>query len=212
MDSDTDMDSLTRLAAQVGERTDWHEFARFCHLRGKGLRADAFKSLNEFLAKATRWPFEARLQFTRWLLDRWRPGLNLPQPLHTHLVEPTVREWVKNDPHDASAHLWLGLLGCDNPTIHVERALELNPQLDFARKTLVQWILADIDYNQHEMPSLYIHDPREDLKRLERAESLIREGGSQEWVEGTRQEIPDLRRQAEEWLAAHPDEGDFASY
>jgi hypothetical protein len=212
MVSDADMDGLAELSGQARERTDWLGFARFCDLRGKGLRAEAFKSLSQFLAQATSWPFEARLQFTRWLLDRWRPGLNLPQPLHAHLVVPTVREWIKNDPHEASAHLWLGLLGCDNPTLHVERALELDPHLDSARKTLVQWILADIDYNQHEMPSLYIHDPREDLKSLERAESLVREGGSQEWVEGMRQEIPHLRRQAEEWLAAHPREGDFASH
>ena len=96
--------------------------------------------------------------------------------------------------------------------VHVERALDLNPQLDLARKTLVQWILADIDYNQHEMPWLYIHDPRDDLKLLDRAELLMREGGSPKWVEATRQEIPELRKQAKQWLAAHPCDGDFASY
>ena len=205
------MDELADLAVQASERAEWLGFARFCELRAKGLRADAFKALSGFLDQAETWPFETRLQFIHWLLDKWGNGLDLPQPLYARLVVPTAREWANSKPQEPRAHLWLGLLRCDNPTLHVERALELDPALELARKTLVQWILADIDYNQHEMPSLYIHDPRADLEALHRVEVLIGQVGLGAWVEGPRQEIPDLRRQAQEWIAAHPRKGDFAT-
>jgi len=60
-------------------------------------------------------------------------------------------------------------------------ALELDPNCEPARQTLVQWILADIDYSQHELPAIYIHDPREDLKDLVRAEQLAAVTASSGW-------------------------------
>ena len=206
------MDKLAALASQAGERADWRGFVRFCEFQRKGLRADALKSLGEFLDEAANWPFEARLQFIRWLFDTWRPSRDLPQPLHARLAVPTIREWANRDPQQALAHLWLGLLGCDNPRLEVEWALELDPTLESAREALVQWIVADVDYNQHEMPALYIRDPRDDLEALGRAEKLIDEGKASDWIESAREEIRDLRRQAEGWLAAHPRQGDFASH
>src|ERR1700722_7145580 len=98
MVSHANMDKLAALALQAGQQADWRGFARFCELRGNGLRLDALKSLSEFLDQAATWPFEARLQFTRWLFDTWGPSRDLPQPLHARLVVPTIREWANKEP------------------------------------------------------------------------------------------------------------------
>ena len=106
--------------------------------------------------------------------------------------------------------MWLGLLGCDTPAEHLDRALELDAGCEPARQTLVQWILASVEYNQHELPNFYIHDPQVDLPELRRALELSDGSDDQDWAMNTRREVSELRTRAEDWLANHPREGDFA--
>ncbi len=170
--------------------------------------------LEVFIEAASRWSFDERLAFCMWLLEESRrlfdPTLLLSQPLYTRLVVPAVREWREQSPDDARPHLWLGMLRCDDPSLHLEHALRLDPSCELARVTLTQWILGDVEYNQHELPAFYIHDPRDDLVALDRADGLASDSAEQAWVEGVRREIADLRMRAEGWLAEHPLPGDFA--
>jgi len=112
----------------------------------------------------------------------------------------------------AEAHLWLGLLRCDDPSEHLADALKLDPNCEQARQVLVEWIIGDIEYNQHELPSFYIHDPREDLAALDRAADLLAGASTSEETFRQKLEIAELRRRAEGWLAAHPLPGDFAKH
>lgn len=204
------------MAREASERPEWSEFALFAELRGKGVRAQAFKALTPFVQRAVDWDFKDRLSFCRWLLNR---SLNfkdrtvaIPQPLSTGLVIATVLEWSDREPDSAEAHLWLGLLGCDDASQHLQRALELDPSCDRARWTLVEWLLGDVEYNQHELPAFYIHDPRNDLPVLDQVDALIDARPDHREAVRLRQEVAELRRLATEWLTAHPKEGDFASY
>ena len=211
---DSDMDKLAALTVRAKERPEWNSFAEFATLRSRGVRSEAMKQLKSFLDDASAWDFSARLTFTKWALEESRqfsdPGFFLPQPAHARLIVPTVRAWLDIAPSDAEPHLWLGLLRCDDPSRHLERALELDPTCEPARQTLAQWILADIDYNQHELPAFYIHDPRDDLKALDQASSLAEGSAVEEWATEIRREIIELRTRAEDWLKAHPRPGDFA--
>jgi hypothetical protein len=94
-------------------------------------RKEAFQSLATFLQTAASWSFEERLAFCRWLLaasltlgDRGSP---LPQPLLAEIAVPTVKEWSRRDPNSAEAHLWLGMMRCDDPLMHLARAMDLDP-------------------------------------------------------------------------------------
>lgn len=172
-------------------------------------------ALDQFLGQSRAWSYEGQLDFAQWVLSASR-GFSLPhsllaQPLVAHFLVPTVKEWCALQPLEADPHLWLGLLGCDDPSEHLERALALDPRCELARRTLTQWILADVDYNQHELPQLYIHDSRDDLKDLERAERLLDDSEDASWATTTRAEIETSRAKADEWLRSHPREGDFAS-
>jgi hypothetical protein len=210
----SDIDRLPAVARRAEERPEWRAYAEFCDLRGRGIRKQALERLDRFIAEAATWPFDRRLDFVTWILRESKAfrdrGSCLPQPLLASLIVPTVRSWRENAPEDAEPSLWLGLLRCDNPSRHLEEALELDATCNEARKTLVKWILEDVEVNQHELPAFYINDPRDDLKSLDQAGLLTTGSEDGAWIEATRPAISRLRARAEKWLDAHPREGDFA--
>jgi hypothetical protein len=214
MPTNRDMDALVRLAKDVRLRPEWTAFAEFCELRGHGRRTESLQRLGVFLTDAASWPFDARLDFVKYILEKSDSVVDrsilLPQTICERLLVPTLRQWAASAPYDALPHLWLGLLRCDVPAAHLEHALELNPSCYVARKTLTEWILGEVEYNQHELPAFYIHDPRHDLEKLDRADVLVSPMASDAWVAKVKQEIAELREQAKSWLAAHPGESDFA--
>lgn len=215
MTVNADMDRLLELATQARETAAIVEFSRYCEYRGRGVRPLAMRALNTFLDVAVVWPFDERLSFARWALLESRRFLDenalLPQPLRTRLIEPVVREWRMASPDDAEPHMWLGLLRCDNPSLHLDRAIELDPGCELARQTLIQWILNDIEYHQHELPTYYLHDPREDLSDLRKALRLCSRGNAEDGAQNARRKISELRTRIKAWLRNHPQKGDFAT-
>jgi hypothetical protein len=212
----SDLDWLSALAREASEHPAWREFSAFADSRSRGLRTEAFRHLSHFIRAATDWEFEERLRFCRWLLGKagvfGELGIASPQPLHTNLLVPTIRQWLEREPKIAEAHLWLGLLRCDDPSEHLAHALVLDPGCEQARRVLVEWIIGDIEYNQHELPSFYIHDPRDDLVELDRAADLLTGASASDETNRQELEIAELRRHAEAWLAMHPLPGDFAKH
>ncbi len=215
MSSTAEPDELAKASIEARTHPEWVEFAVYAELRSKGLRAQAFTALSGFIERSAAWDFTRRLEFVLWVLESrlFVTSTNplTPQPIWERLIVPTVREWADRQPTDANAHLWLGLVGCDDPTKHLERALELDPRLERARRTLVEWAFDDIDYNQHHMPDFYIHDPRIDLVELDRIATLIDGSDDCAWAGGAKDEARALRSNAERWLVDHPDPGDFAT-
>ncbi|WP_146620075.1 hypothetical protein [Acuticoccus sediminis] len=216
MSNVSDLDWLSALANEASEHNEWREFAAFADSRSQGLRTEAFRHLSHFIHATRDWKFEERLGFCRWLLGKGDAfgglGIASPQPLRASLLVPTMREWLEREPKIAEAHLWLGLLRCDDPSEHLTSALALNPNCQRARRVLVEWIINDIDYNQHELPSFYIQDPRDDLVELERAADLLAGVPNSTEIDRQKLEIVELRRRAAAWLAAHPLPGDFADH
>lgn len=211
-----DLDWLAALAGEANEHPEWREYSAFADSRSRGLRTEALQHLSRFIRAASDWKFEERLRFSRWLLGKGGRfgdlGIASPQPLHVNLLIPTIRQWSEREPTIAEAYLWLGLLRCDDPSEHLAHALVLDPNCEQARQVLVEWIISDVEYNQHELPSVYIHDPRDDLVHLDRAADLLAGVSASDETSRQRLEITDLRRHAEGWLAAHPRHGDFARH
>ena len=209
MPGNDDINKLAFLAAEAKREGAWLEFSRFCEFRAQGVRAAAMKHLSGFLLAAAHWSLEERLAFSKWVLWRSRTfhddRVVLPHPLRTKLLIPTLQSWVETSPGEAETYLWLGLLRCDDPSRHLERAIELDPSCELARLTLTNWIISGIEYNQHELPSFYINDPVEDLNDLEKAASLASGSISEARVKLWQQEIAELRARAEVWLAARDD-------
>jgi hypothetical protein len=206
MPGNSDLDALVFLAADARKEDAWLEFSRFCERRGQGVRAVAMEHLNNFLLAAASWSLDKRLAFSKWVMWRSRKfdddRVVLPDPLRKKLLIPTLRSWAEISPNDAEVHLWLGLLRCDDPSGHLDQALKLDPSCELARRTLTNWIIGDVEYNQHELPSFYINDPVEDLNELERASKLASDSTEEPRVRIWQQEIAELRTRAEGWVAA----------
>jgi hypothetical protein len=206
-----DLDRMIVLASQARVEATWQGFANYLKQHGKGTRKSALVTLKSFIDEAVVWQFDARLSFTLWLLGEMNADA-IVQPLKMRLLIPTLKEWQDREPLKAEAHLWLGLLHCDNPIVHLQRAIELNSQCQKARERLCSWIIGDISYNQHELPAFYIHDPKVDLLDLAEAEALCIGYEGADWAIGLLPEIFEQRQLAEDWLRDHPRPGDFASH
>ena len=223
MPANHEFDELLLIASDADERAAWQEFGRYCVLRATGVRKPALQALDRFLQQATGWPFVERLAFVRWLMagtarfPRYsslssQSALLIPQPLRDRLLIPTITEWSEQAPQDHEPFLWLGLLGHGHARDQFARALALDPACEKARRMLVDWMLDPINYNQHELPSFYIHDPREDLEDLQEALHIATSSSDAAWLDGTRATIHRYRLRAEAWLVLHPAPGDFALY
>lgn len=205
MPYNSDLELLIFLAGEARAQDEWLEFSRFCEFRGQGVRVEAMRHLDQFMRAAACWSFEARIAFSRWALWRSRrfrdDRIVLPHSLREELIIPTVRHWRETAPGEAEARLWLGILRCDDPSHHLEQALELDPSCELARQTLTRLILRDVEYDQHELPGFYIGDPADDLRELEQASNLASGSVEEAWALTVHQEIAGLRAQAEAALA-----------
>ena len=205
MSYDSDMDLLMLLAEEARKEEAWLEFSRFCELRGRGIRAEAMRRVDQFMQLAANWSFDERLAFSRWVLWRSRKfrddRMVLPHPLREQCIIPTLRSWYEAASSEAEPRLWLGILRCDDPSYHLAQALELDPTCELARETLTRWILSDVAYNQHELPGFYFGNPADDLKELERALKLVSGSTAEAWARTVQQQIARLRARAEDALA-----------
>jgi hypothetical protein len=163
-------ETLRSLRDQASQIPDWEDYSSFCGESENGLRELAFATLNRFISKFESWPFPKRRQFVSWLLHAvdGRDGREaaLPHPLRLSIVEPTLSEWILEEPNCAEPHRWIG--GDE----HLQRALELDPRDQIARRDLALCILGRI--GTAELPERYIGSPHEDLEGLVYAEELLR--------------------------------------
>ncbi len=90
----------------------------------------------------------------------------VPHPMQIRIVEPTLLEWTVVEPESPEPHRWIGGLE------HLERAIELNPKDELARRKLVVRLLSSV--GTHELPRAYLGSPEHDLKALDAADEHLR--------------------------------------
>ena len=160
-----------KAASLDAEVHGWASYSQYCAFQESGLRARAFAVLAEFIQSLQSSSSAERRAFISWLLsfgeDRKGRHLLIPYPLQTQVVEPTLVEWVASEPENPEPHRWLG--GQE----HLERALDLNPKDQVARKRLIVFYLSGIDYATHELPSAYLGSIAEGLRTLEKIDELL---------------------------------------
>jgi len=164
-------DALADVGRAAGIEPRWRRYADYCALRAKGLRAEALRALDAFIADASDWPLAERAVFAKWVARAadHRPGsATLPEPLCRRLVLPAAIDQIAFDPSDAESHLLRAALG-DCPLDQYRAAVALDPTNPMISRMFVRAVLEWVDYAQHELPQGYLGVPEEDIELLGQA-------------------------------------------
>jgi hypothetical protein len=149
------------------DKVPYLKYKEYCGHREKGMRKEAFKSLNGFLDQAVKWDFGERKDFVDWILwvHNGLPDVTdlLPDTMYRRLIEPTLLEWTQKEPHASAPFRWSG--GVDN----LRKAISLDRNDDIAISKFGKTILNHTNYSIHEIQSGYLGDPQEDLSDVAEA-------------------------------------------
>jgi hypothetical protein len=157
--------------AAASASTKWADYSTFCREYERGLRRQAFDALERFVHAMEREPYVERRRFVSWLMsfahEREARHMLIPHPLKIRVVEPTLAEWTIVEPTCAEPYRWIG--GYE----HLQQAIELDPEDQIALRDFVIYLLGQVDYATHELPSAYLGSPSKDLEDLNRVEVLL---------------------------------------
>jgi hypothetical protein len=188
--------TLREVAAEAAAVPEWAEYATFCTEYEKGLRQQAFTTLDGLIHRLERAPFVERKRFLVWLLPRaeGRRGRHMliPHPLQLRIVEPTLLEWTMVDPNSSEPHRWIG------DEEHLRLSIKLDPLDDAARQKLVMRLLSKV--GTYELPERYVGSPDEDLEALKEADEILQAVSSPSAREELSSYVADERRLIEDYL------------
>jgi hypothetical protein len=162
---------LNAAAAAANASGKWRDYGTFCLEYERGLRHQAFSTLERFIHTMEREPFAERRTFVSWLMSisygREGRGMLIPHPLKIRVVEPTLLEWTEIEPACPEPHRWLG--GYE----HLEKAIEFDPADQIALRELVISLLGRVAYSTHHLPAAYLGSPMVDLETLDRIKAML---------------------------------------
>ena len=158
--------------ADDAEKRGYALFAEYCRLREKGLRGEAFASLENFVADMETKPFATRRAFAGWLFGFcfYNPHLleACPVLLRAKIVAPAIDEWIRTEPENPQALRW----SQDERAVLV--AVRLAPHDQIAVGRFASMTMARLEYSMHgsvgEKPR---NAPKEELAELEAVIALL---------------------------------------
>jgi len=146
-------EGLLELARELEKVHELTALAEYCNLRQKGLRAQSFAKLSDFLNEATLWNIDRARRNVLTILQAQAqiPAAHqfVSHPLLTRLIYPTLEQWKLDEPSAIEPLRWLGLLRSDRDAL--SRALALAPGDIASRRRLISLALADADYATHHL-------------------------------------------------------------
>ncbi len=191
------------LAGEADKVPAWKDYAQYCMLRERGLRKQAFLSLNSFLAESGRWSFDAKKTFVLWLISKmdtveaadYGP---YPQPVRARLFLPFFDEWLVREPqNDEARALYAQYLG--EPKYY-RHALSINPCNQRARNALALACIADMEFAMHHLPHYFIGDPHEMKAVAEEAREHIAAIDDRHRQEFLRKKLIGQEQLLEDWI------------
>ena len=192
-------EGLLEVASSLEDETELHLYAQYCRLRENGLRKQALSQLKEFIEIAELWNINQRYEFVDrlyWIKENNSEIYDLiPHPLHVAIVEPTIAEWIEENPTDPSGYRWLG--GIEG----WRKAISLDSAEQISRVRLIKIIIYNSHYATHHLPECFIGKPAEELMGLNEAIVLLDGLTNQEQKAEFREKIKDCR----ELISAYQD-------
>lgn len=167
MISNSQDNALNIVAQAVESNPQWERYGKYCLLRVKGIRKQAFQMMNTFLAEAKQWSNEDKKAFVQFLMPLCEDVSDadygpFPQPIRDQLIKPTLENWCTVETVDSNPFRWYGKYFQEEN--YLFKALVVNPKDDKARREIVSRILYKIDFATHHLPDYYIGEPAYALK------------------------------------------------
>ncbi|MFJ6205329.1 hypothetical protein [Bacillus pumilus] len=162
------------------ESRDYPLFRQYCERKEQGLRKDALKVLQSFIAEMKENEVEAKRVFVAWLfewIERFEDGHHLLVfPLVNEVIQPVLQEWENVDPMDVRPYRWQGLFVHQGEGLpYLLKALELGGSKE--QRVIVQiceTYLSALWYSFHHIhEDLYLSTYEKDQERIQGIEDVM---------------------------------------
>ncbi|MFD2216441.1 hypothetical protein [Metabacillus endolithicus] len=157
-------------------------FKEFCLFKEKGLRKDAFRSLNLFINEAEAWQPKQKKEFAHWLFKLFEESVDihdvLVHPLEENILKPILDEWLYENPKDPQPYRWYGLfLKTENHLKYLETALRIGGKSEQkVLMAIINYYLNFLNFSFHHISEdAYLGDISEDQDIVLKIENLSKE-------------------------------------
>jgi hypothetical protein len=195
-------EGLATLSAALREDSRLAALARYCDLREKGLRRQAFAELEAFLGMAGSWDALVQREAVSRILDlHWKtPQAHqfLADPLRTRFVEPVLNEWRAAEPMNSVPARHLALLRGDIELLR--EALRMNRRDDVLRTALAGILISFVDHATHHLvEGKFIGDEADAMAALAEAAAVLKDVSDPSSVRGLSEDVQDLSALLADW-------------
>lgn len=182
-------------------------FKSFCVFKYRGLRKEAFKVLSTFIVEAKEWDTDKKQNFSCWLFSLFEISDNihhlLVHPLEENLLNPILKDWIKNNPKDPRPYRWYGLfLQTENPVEYLKQAISLggkSEQLSLLK--LISRYFDSLWYSFHHISEdLYLGDTQEDSNLIAELQQLNEMVESEQFKKNIDKEISYYKELLHDWM------------
>ncbi|KAB2331604.1 hypothetical protein F7731_18465 [Cytobacillus depressus] len=157
-------------------------FKEFCLFKEKGLRKDAFRSLNIFIKEARGWQVKRKNEFALWLFKWFEESEDihyvLVHPLEENVLKPILEDWMIEYPKDPQPFRWYGLfLKSEKHLKYLETALRTGGKSEQrALMAIINYYLRSLEFSFHHISEdAYLGDISEDQDLVLKIENLSTE-------------------------------------
>ncbi|GGI12901.1 hypothetical protein [Gottfriedia solisilvae] len=182
-------------------------FKEFCILKEKGLRKEAFKSLNTFINDLKKWDANAQKEFACWLFDVFENTEEihhvLVHPLEENLLKPLLNQWMISTPKDSRPFRWHGLfLNTEYRIKYLKIAIEIGRDKEQnALLQLIELYFYSLWYSFHHISEdFYLGDINEDKSLIVQIEDLISKVDNEQFKKNLNDNLIYYKNLLSDWI------------
>jgi hypothetical protein len=209
------LENILKNIIQNEHINDYRLFKDFCLFKEKGLRKEAFKSLNSFTEEAKKWDVKKQHNFVCWLFGLFEVSVDihhvLVYPLEENLLKPLLAEWMSLDPKDPRPYRWYGLfLNTDKTVKYLKLAIKTGGSKEQqALLKLIDIYFYSLWYSFHHISEdLYLGDINEDKLLIEKIEKLNKDVESEQHKKDVVEDLLYYKNLINDWVKFKKEQSD----
>jgi hypothetical protein len=214
--NDDNFEGLVSLSLELRGYSRLESLAKYCDLRGKGLRRQALAELRAFIEQARSWDVTARREAATRILDaHWKmPQAHwfLTEPLRKQFLECILEEWRAAEPDNPVPTRYLALLCSDRKLLY--DSLRMNPKDDRVRTRIATQLINFAGSATHHLnEGVFIGDEAEVEAALVEAAAVLKEVSAPSSIQPLNDQAQSLSALLADWREyRHAPQGSFLEW